>query len=79
MAGLEEVRRLRKLLVIEKISFNEQLSHAVSISLTTFLWFSLFLIHLPTLRNKNEGRIVGNCLGSTGGCGAPTWDYMVPT
>ena len=35
MANLEEVRQLQKLAVIERISFNEQLGHAVSFSLTT--------------------------------------------
>ena len=42
MANLEEIRQLQKLLTIERISFNEQLGHAVSISLATCSWFSLF-------------------------------------
>ena len=35
MANLEEVRQLQKLAAIERISFNEQLGHVVSFSLTT--------------------------------------------
>ena len=38
-----------------KISFHEELSHAVSISLITCSWFSLFLTCLPSLRDKIEG------------------------
>ena len=47
MANLEEVYRLRKLLAIEQISFNGQLGCAVSISLATCSWFSLFPAWLP--------------------------------
>ena len=47
MASLEEVHHLQKLLAIERISFNEQLRHAVSISLTTCSWFSLSQVHSP--------------------------------
>ena len=47
MANLEEVLCLQKLLAIERISFNEQLGHAVSILLTTCSWFSLSQVCSP--------------------------------
>ena len=79
MAGLEEIHHLQKLLAIERISFNEQLGQAVSVSLTTCSWFSFsFVCHFNYQDHLNPGGF-SYCPGPLGGLGAPTQGHRSPT